>query len=148
MHKPLKTNGQSRGDVWPPKTAHDCSRGDGNAGAFFWRKRMPLCLEEWMERLDGETRASFKSHACRAFLKCNTGLIIKVPPPSATHPHICHNINCRRHLDGLLTYRRKKRVKLNSEGLQPTLRALLRGILGEEAGAFINPRTSTNLQRC
>lgn len=97
-----------------------------------------ICLEEWMDRLDGETWASFKSHAWWAFLKCNTGLIIEAP--------ICYNINCRSHLDVFsLTERRKGS---NSEGLQPTLSGCWprrERDSGGVKGCFYWPGASTNL---
>lgn len=84
MHKPLKTNGQSQGDILAPEDSPwllPWWREDGH-GLLAETDALPrahICLEEWMERSDGETLASFKSHAWWAFLKCNAGLIINAP---------------------------------------------------------------------
>lgn len=52
----------------PPKTVRDFSLGDEKDGHGLLAEtdalpRAHICLEEWMERSDGETLASFKSHA-------------------------------------------------------------------------------------
>lgn len=53
MHQPLKTNGQSQGDIWPLKTGHDFSRGDGNTGTFFGGNGCPPWRAHLFGRMDG-----------------------------------------------------------------------------------------------